>query len=292
MANPGGENTIVMFKSCFPNSNVGGSPSDAIPPIGSNPLKGSGMSNLTVGNAKGVYLDLLEYFKTQPDRLFVLVVSPPLRSADTNADAAANARALANWLVDPNGLLRDYTGHNVFVFDFYTVLTGGHHRIVGDDVEHSAGLTNYLIYPTGDSHPSEAGNDAATAEFVPMLNAAYNLWRAGEDATPQPTMERRTGTLSTPSAGKTRLSRKRYYKWTGTLTPAQIGKSMVRLDVQRRIGGKWRTYKRYNATVADGATKWSVTIRIKTRGSYRVRPVHSDGDHWWTQSSWRKFSVR
>ena len=41
LSNPGGENTVIMFKSCFPNSAVGGSPSDAIPAIGSNPLKGS-----------------------------------------------------------------------------------------------------------------------------------------------------------------------------------------------------------------------------------------------------------
>ncbi len=178
LANPGGENTIVMFKSCFPNSSVGGSPADAVPAIGSNPLKGSS-SPLTVGNAKGVYLDLLEYFKTRPDKLFVLIVSPPLRSADTNASQAANARYLANWLTDPSGYLGGYSAGNVFVFDYYTVLTGGHHRIVGGAVEHSAGATNYLAFPTGDSHPSAAGDQVATSEFVPMLNAAYNSWKAG-----------------------------------------------------------------------------------------------------------------
>ena len=132
-----------------------------------------------MGNAKGVYLDLLEYFKTRPDKLFVLIVSPPLRSADTNASQAANARYLANWLTDPSGYLGGYSAGNVFVFDYYTVLTGGHHRIVGGAVEHSAGPTNYLAFPTGDSHPSAAGDQVATSEFVPMLNAAYNSWKAG-----------------------------------------------------------------------------------------------------------------
>ncbi|MBI5231786.1 MAG: hypothetical protein HY876_06440, partial [Coriobacteriales bacterium] len=37
---PAGDNTIVMFKSCFPNSNVEGSPSETATPIESNPLKG------------------------------------------------------------------------------------------------------------------------------------------------------------------------------------------------------------------------------------------------------------
>jgi hypothetical protein len=186
LSNPGGENTVVMFKSCFPNSNVGGSAADPIPAIGSNPLAGHGMTDLTVGNAKGVYLDLLEYFKLHPDKLFVLIVSPPLRSADTGSDEAANARALANWLVDPSGLLNGYSAGNVFVYDYYTVLTGGHHRVVSGAIEHTPGPSNYLAYPTGDSHPSAAGDQIATAEFVPMLNAAYNAWRAGSVATGTP----------------------------------------------------------------------------------------------------------
>ena len=77
------------------------------------------------------------------------------------------------------GYLGGYSAGNVFVFDYYTVLTGGHHRIVGGAVEHSAGPTNYLAFPTGDSHPSAAGDQVATSEFVPMLNAAYNSWKAG-----------------------------------------------------------------------------------------------------------------
>lgn len=178
LPDPGGSNEIVMFKSCFPNSNVGGSPADAVPAIGSNPLKGAGTGGLTVGNAKGVYLDLLEYFKTQPNKLFVLIVSPPLRSVDTNASNAANARYLADWLVDPNGWLKDYPLHNVVAWDYFTVLTGGHHRIVSGAIEHTPGATDYLAYPTGDSHPSADGHSIAAAEFAPFLNAAYHAWKA------------------------------------------------------------------------------------------------------------------
>ena len=197
-----------MFKSCFPNSAVDGSASDAIPPIGTNPLKGAGTSDLTVGNAKGIYLDLLEYFKVHPDKLFVLVVSPPFRSADTNASQAANARTLANWLVSPTGLLKDYPAGNVFVFDFYTVLTGGHHRIVGGKVEHSAGPSNYSAFPTGDSHPSATGDRIATAEFVPMLNAAYRSWKAGGSAT-LPPMRPCAGSVSSPPSRRLRSARVR-----------------------------------------------------------------------------------
>jgi hypothetical protein len=51
--NPGGKNRIIMFKSCYPNSNLGGNPGDPVPPIDANLLKGldSGSEYHTVANA-------------------------------------------------------------------------------------------------------------------------------------------------------------------------------------------------------------------------------------------------
>ena len=43
-ADPGGENQIVMFKSCFPNSDLGGAPDDP-PPSEPNPLRGPGRTS-------------------------------------------------------------------------------------------------------------------------------------------------------------------------------------------------------------------------------------------------------
>jgi len=192
--NPGGENEIVMFKSCFPNSNVEGSPSDP-PTTGHNPLDGAGLDNLTVGNAKGVYLDLLDYFGEHQDKLFVLVTPPPLLDSDTSPEAAANARALNTWLVED--WLDDYPYSNVAVFDFYNVLTsnggdpytndlgsatGNHHRYHDGQVEYvtDQGSNTSAYAVDGDSHPTSAGNVKATGEFVPMLNYFYQRWQAGE----------------------------------------------------------------------------------------------------------------
>ena len=36
---------------------------------------------------------------------------------------------------------------------------------------------NVLEYSSGDDHPSTAGNLKATAEFLPLLNLAYNRWK-------------------------------------------------------------------------------------------------------------------
>jgi len=191
---PGGENEIIMFKSCYPNSEVGGSPGDPVPPIASNPLRGSS-SPLTVGNAKGIYIDILEYFRTRPDKLFVVVTAPPVQSP-TNA---ANARAFNNWLV--NDWLDGYTAGNVFVFDFYNVLTsnggssyasdfnwstGNHHRWLNGAIQHKTdGGGNTLAYPTGgDNHPNYVGNQKATGEFVNLLNVAYNRFKGGSAGVP------------------------------------------------------------------------------------------------------------
>ena len=174
---PGGENRIVIFKSCFPNSNLDGRPSDTA-------ARGDG---LTVGNAKAIYNELLKYFGTRPDKLFVVVTAPPVQ----DTAHAANARAFNTWLV--RDWLAGYKGDNVAVFDFYNVLTGpdSHHRLRGGRIEHLIDNgKNTLHYPTdGDDHPSPAGNRKATEEFVPLLNAYYNNWQKNAPAAPAPVQE-------------------------------------------------------------------------------------------------------
>jgi len=194
---PGGQNTIVMFKSCFPNSNMGGNPGDPATPIGSNPLRGSDTldaSVLTIGNAKGVYNDLLNYFKTRQDKLFVVITAPPVQ----DGTYGGNARAFNNWLV--NDWLTGYGYKNVFVWDYYNVLTskgpgandlgsasGNHHRWWNNAVQHKTDDGgNTLVYPTGDDHPSTAGNQKATAEFVPLLNVAWNRYKSAAPNPPVP----------------------------------------------------------------------------------------------------------
>lgn len=166
---PGGENQIVMFKSCFPNSALSGSPDDPPDPN----------EDFTVGHAKYVYNDLLNYFSTRPDKLFIVITAPPLQDA-TYAD---NARGFNNWLVydwlDEN----NYALNNVAVFDFYNVLThpDNHHRVNSGQIEHSSNGSNTLYYDShGDDHPNEAGSQKATAEFIPLLNYYYHRW--AEDA--------------------------------------------------------------------------------------------------------------
>jgi hypothetical protein len=199
---PGGPNRIVMFKSCFPNSHLGGSISDPVPDIEDNPLRDQDAYSEyhTVPNARGIYIDLLDYFSQHPEKLFVAIAAPPLRSGDTSPEAAANARDFNNWLT--NEWLVGYPLHNVFLFDFYNVLTsnggstriddpnvndfgwadGNHHRLAAGAIEHMQTIPhNYLAYWTGDSHPSAAGDQKATGEYAPLLNVAYHCWNGDGD---------------------------------------------------------------------------------------------------------------
>ena len=165
LPDPGGENQIIMFKSCFPNSNLEGSPNDP-------PTRGGDW--LSVGNAKAIYNELLGYFATRPDKLFIAVTAPPVQ----DPTFSANARAFNTWLVTE--WLDGYQGSNVAVFDFYNLLTGpdNHHRLRDGAVEYITGQGgDTLYYPTnGDDHPSRTGNRKATEEFVPLLNYYVQRW--------------------------------------------------------------------------------------------------------------------
>ena len=79
LADPGGENEIVLFKSCFPKSNLEVPPDD--PPT---PDPG-----FTVGHAKYVYSEILKYFATRPDKLFVVIAAPPVQDVTLSDKARA-----------------------------------------------------------------------------------------------------------------------------------------------------------------------------------------------------------
>lgn len=167
LSDPGGENEIVMFKSCFPNSALEGNPND---PPGT-------YEELSVSGAKYVYNSILPYFASRPDKLFIVITAPPL----SDGTYAENARAFNDWLLNDWLAENNYTISNVAVFDFYNVLTdkNAHHRVVNGEVEHATTRSNTLDYPSGDDHPNERGSQKATEEFVPLLNYFYHRWQVG-----------------------------------------------------------------------------------------------------------------
>jgi hypothetical protein len=232
---PAGENQIVMFKSCFPNSNLDGNPDD--PPLAEP------NGEYTMANAKAVYNKILTYFATRQDKLFIVITAPPLMQGETVPERAANARAFNTWL--RTSWLTGYPHQNVAVFDYYNVLTsngspgrvddpetndepndagwadGNHHRWQSLAIQHIQTVSNnFSAYPSGDSHPSTTGQQKAAIEFVPLLNIFYHRWQANQGtptSTPPTTAPTRTPTASataTASPTGTRTS-------TPTPTPTQ-----------------------------------------------------------------------
>jgi len=147
-----GENEIVMFKSCYPNSDVGND----------------------IADEQAIYNSLLPYFESHPDKMFILVTPPPMMHIGT----PQLTRDLTNWLVDRSGgWLSGLSTGNVFVFDFYNVLThpNAHHMAYGGDILHvvSEGADTLYYDSGGDDHPNGEGNQKAAREFMSLLG----VWR-------------------------------------------------------------------------------------------------------------------
>lgn len=184
----GGVNGVVMFKSCFPNSDI---TDDGVPP--GDPFSGDN----TLANYEAVYRNaagggvayssggydyyaLEDVFAAHPDTLFVAVTAPPLNYAGTTDAAAHRAREFNNWLT--TDWLDSYNAaypalHNVAVFDLFDVLANP------DSGSHPNRLQAAFGGTGGDAHPNVAGDALLTQRFATgaddFLDAAWGAFFAG-----------------------------------------------------------------------------------------------------------------
>jgi len=270
---PTGENEIVLFKGCFPNAHLSGTPTDPAT-TGDNPLRGQSAwvwddgagaevpnPNHTVANAKGIYNDLLVYFTAHQDKLFIVITGPPLLPDDTDfatdAAHAANYRAFNEWLM--NDWLTDYAYHNVAVFDYYNVLTsnagdpdtndagletGNHHRWWSGAVQYVSPV-DYDLAAYGvssDSHPTTAGQQKATAEFVQLLNVFYNRWKSGG----APCINITDVILSGPTSGYTNTA----YPFAANATPSGASTPITYTWTPAPVSGQ---------NTASASYSWAIT---------------------------------
>jgi hypothetical protein len=182
-------NRIVMFKSCYPLSDIAGegtAPGDPFSPEKTlanyqalyRHAAGPGHSYTREGYT---YYPLEEIFAANPDVLFIAVTSPPLHYAPddaTNDANAARARQFTAWL--KNEWLPAYNAanpgvNNVAIFDLFDVLANP-----AGDPEHPNRLQAAYGGESGDSHPNWEGNRAATTAFAAgpnnFLDEAWRLF--------------------------------------------------------------------------------------------------------------------
>jgi len=134
---------VIAFKSCFPAS--------AIP------------DPATLNQRKQWYLAIRGFFDTRPDKVFVVMSTPPLHRLATNPTEAKNARRFARWLKSPTYL----SGHpNVFCFDLFNRLAAP------DDGSPTANMLRYEYegsHSSDDSHPNARANRTVAPAFVQAL---------------------------------------------------------------------------------------------------------------------------
>ncbi len=144
------QHEVILLKSCFPNSHI----PDAE----------------ALEARKALYLRIRAGMEAHPDKIFILLTSPPLNPADTNAEEAANARALSSWLASDDFLAGS---ENIFVFDFFD------HLAVPDDGSPEANTLRPEYRPAGrDSHPNRLANETIAPRLVDFVIQSIATYRS------------------------------------------------------------------------------------------------------------------
>jgi len=180
-----GVNRIIMFKSCYPASDIHQDGDGA-----GNPFS----SSKTVANYKAVfrhpagpgktythngktYKALEDVFRANPKTLFIFVTAPPLRHRSSTDENAHRARVFNNWV--KTDWLKSYNKknpglNNVAVFDWFDILAFPDNRKT-----HSNRLQTGYGGASGDSHPNRAANAYSTRVFATKKeNFIDTVWEA------------------------------------------------------------------------------------------------------------------
>jgi hypothetical protein len=201
-----GENKIVMFKSCYPLSNIssdGSLPGD--PFSGSRTVtnyqavyRHAAGSGSTYSSGGYTYKPLEDIFAENPDTLFIPVTAPALHYApsDATSDAAGHrARVFNNWL--KGDWLASYNAahpglNNVMVFDWFDVLA-----YPDDHTTHPNRLRSEYGGASGDSHPNSLACANTTEIFATgTANLLDPAWESFSGPPPIPGDANRDGVVS------------------------------------------------------------------------------------------------
>ncbi|HEC75643.1 MAG TPA: hypothetical protein ENI33_00080, partial [Thermoplasmatales archaeon] len=183
-----GINKIIMFKSCFPISNIESNGTEPGNPFDDEQTLANYKAVYRHPNGTGntyfhngyIYKPLEDIFAENPDILFIPVTAPPRHYApwDATNDAEAHrARIFNNWL--KNEWLTNYnTNHpalkNVAVFDWFDFLAYPDNHSF-----HPNRLKAEYGGESGDSHPNTLANIESTEVFATNPdNFIDNSWNA------------------------------------------------------------------------------------------------------------------
>ena len=140
------QHEVIIVKSCFPNSAI----------------KDEAMQQ----QFQDWYVQMRDAMDQHPDRIFIIVTSPPLHPAQTNVEEARRARAVSGWLKSATYL----QGHpNVFVFDFFDLLADP----VTDMLREA-----YQRPGEPNSHPNLLANETTGPRFVAFIDETIQAYKS------------------------------------------------------------------------------------------------------------------
>lgn len=155
----GTANDIIMFKSCFPNSQI---ESEGTAPGNPNSRE------RTIANYKAVFDGLGQEMRKYPNKLFVYLTSPPLVPSVTTPEHAAWARQFNRWLTGEflPSYLKETGLDNFVIFDLFDFLAD----------ENNVLKTNYRVSNPNDSHLNELANLEAVRQFMEFFRPVWTNW--------------------------------------------------------------------------------------------------------------------
>lgn len=144
------ENDVVMFKSCFPNSDI----------------NADGDSGNTLPSYRDVFNNFQGELAANPTKLFVYLTSPPLHPDQTTLENASRAREFNTWiLTEFVPRYRQETGLDNFIaFDLFDVLADE------AGVLRAEYRRDHLV---GDSHPNDEGYKEAARRFMQVFRPEW-----------------------------------------------------------------------------------------------------------------------
>ena len=161
----GTRNQIVMFKSCFPNSNI------VDESAAEEDTKGSPN---TLANYQATFKAIKREMMRKGDSLFVYLTAPPLIAQKTTPENAARARRFNNWLI--NEYLVEYRSEsehdNFAIFDLFGFLAGP------DNLLKKA----YRVDKPSDAHPNDEASRLAAEAFVEFFMPLWEEWQRRKGA--------------------------------------------------------------------------------------------------------------
>ncbi|MCJ7510653.1 MAG: hypothetical protein MUP14_07200 [Dehalococcoidia bacterium] len=139
------EYDVIAFKSCFPASNI--------------------QSGEQLADYESYYLSIRSRMDQYPNKIFIVITPPPEIPAETDAQAAARARAFSNWLASNEYV----SGHpNVFTFNFFDLLA-----------DPSTNMLRANYQTGGDAHPNALANQTIGPLFADFIDQSVSTYTGG-----------------------------------------------------------------------------------------------------------------